>query len=175
MNPLPQPPAGSLHLLPPWLLPLLLFLLLLALLLLVLAILFALWRRRKRRQQRLRERLGEHVQPPSDSDTGDWFTPQVEEIVQSHTRQGSFRDGCHALATAVKRRLEELSGIEMEEKTVTEIKSCLAERKVEKHLLRLRQAQYGKQPPGKNELNELGKQCTSLLGKKRRLRLQGSR
>jgi hypothetical protein len=164
VNPLPGPLAEPLHILPPWLLLAAVLALLLALLLLPF---LWWWRRRRRRQQQPVPRASFAASVPEES--WDWFAPRVDEIVGNHCRERSYREGCHDLSAAVKQRLEELSRLEIEEMTVTEISACLDEDGIDTFLRRLMSHQFDKQPPGKNDLKRLGKESKQLLGKWRLL------
>jgi hypothetical protein len=80
----------------------------------------------------------------------DWFVPRVDQIVNHHCQERTYRKGCHDLSAAVRQRMEELTRIEIEEMTVSEISSCLDERGIEAFLRQLMSHQFGKQPPDKS-------------------------
>jgi hypothetical protein len=168
VSPLPSPLAEPLHILPPWLLLAVVLAFLLALLLP-----FLWWWRRRRR------RLQQPVPParsgaPLPDAVGDWFAPRVDQIVSSHCQERSYREGCHDLSAAVKLRLEQLSRLEIEEMTVTEISACLDEEGIDSFLRQLVRHQFDKLPPGKSDLKRLGKESKRLLVKRRRLRRKES-
>jgi hypothetical protein len=71
--------------------------------------------------------------------------------------------------------LEELSRLEIEEMTVTEISACLDEEGIGTFLQQLVSHQFDMQPPGKSDLKRLGKESKQLLTKRRRLRRKESR
>jgi hypothetical protein len=83
------------------------------------------WRRRSRRLQQPSPQTRAGATGPEAA--GDWFAPRVDQLVGSHCQERTYREGCHDLSAAVKQRLEELSRLEIEEMTVTEISACLDE------------------------------------------------
>ncbi len=123
MNPLPAPLADPLHVLPPASLPALLALAALALL----ALLLMIWRHLRRRRP---EAVPPQVPPPqpvAEAVPAASIGDAIAAIERKYVRSKAFRDGCHALATAVKRHLEKVTGLGVEEMTGAEIKRAFAE------------------------------------------------
>ncbi len=124
MNPLPAPPADPLHVLPPASLPALLALAGLVLALLG-VILVKLWLARRSRAAA--------TKPPAPPPTVPEALPAasigdaIAAIERKYGRSKAFRDGCHALAAAVKRHLERVTGLGVEEMTGAEIEEAFAE------------------------------------------------
>ncbi len=171
MNPLPHPPAEPLHIVPPWLPGVLLLGLLAALGLLLLGSLgWWYWRRREQRRTQLPQAIPASAGGPA----GLSFAEQVDGIVSNHCEHYTAREGCHALARLVRQRLERLTGLDMEEMTVTEMSGRLDEKKIEAHLLKLQRHQFDRKPPRRKHLRRLGTQCKQVLARRRSLRL-GSR
>lgn len=124
MNPLPAPPADPLHVLPPVSLTTLLAMAAPALLLLA-TILFRLWLARRQRTAAAPKPSSPPPVPEAVPATS--IGEAIATIEAQFTRSKAFRDGCHALAAAVKRHLAQVTGLGVEEMTGAEIAEAFAE------------------------------------------------
>ena len=123
MIPLPAPPADPLHVLPP---ASLLALMALVGLALIAFLLLAWWLLRRRRHRSIAEPPPVPPTPVSEPVPAASIDTAIEAIERQFLRSKAFRDGCHALAAAVKRHLERATGLGVEEMTGSEIEQAFA-------------------------------------------------
>ncbi len=118
MNPLPAPAAPPLYILPPASLLALAVLAGLILFALLLALAWKLWRRQRSKPPST---------PPLPTPAGRQrvktgsLGSAIESLEQRTLRTKAFRDGCHALAVLIKKHLEQVTGLGVEEMTSVEI------------------------------------------------------
>ena len=123
MNPLPAPLADPLHVLPPATPQALVAVVGLALLALALMI----WWLRRRRRPRPAATAPSPPPPLPEAIPSASIGDAIAAIERKYVRSKAFRDGCHALAAAVKRHLEQVTGLGVEEMTGAEIQEAFAE------------------------------------------------
>jgi len=147
---LPHPPTDAMHILPPAL-PLLISLALAALALYLLYRLRRFLRKRSRKVQKL-------PTPSKRRTTGDAFGALVGRIEAEYVRSEDYRGGLHALAAAVRTRLEEITGIRALPETVEELAPQLEDAEVEALLVDLRDQRFGRKEPGRTHFRKLCRQ-----------------
>ena len=148
MKPLPVPPADPLHVLPPASLTALLAAA--AAVVLLLAFLFLRWLARRSPAEAA---AGAAAPPPVPEAAPEvLISDAIAAIERRYERSKAFRDGCHALAAAVKRHLEKVTGLGVEEMTGAEIERAFAEG------VRVGGARHGKRVGGP----KLGRFMTAL-------------
>ena len=67
------------------------------------------------------------ARPPAPGPGAVTIDDAIAAIERRFLRSKAFRDGCHALAAAVKRHLDQLTGLGVEEMTSAEIQEAFAE------------------------------------------------
>ena len=160
MSPLPAPIADPLQVLPHAGLLALMALSGLVLLLLALLVLRHLLRRRPRPA----EAPPPVPQPPpavplSAAPIGD----RIAAIERKFTRSKAFRDGCHALAAAVKQHLAQVSGLGAEEMTSAEIAEHLDDARIGRFMTGLSRRRYGRRKPRKRDFGAACHEARELL------------
>ena len=155
---LPHPPAGSMHILPPGLVsPAMLAATVVALLL------FWILRRHFRHSRSA---------PPTPASpvarrgpTRGAFGALIARIEDEFTRSENFREGLHALAGAVRTRLEEVSAISARPETAEEIAASIEDDAVDRFLISLRDHRFGRREPTKSQFRKLCRTSREVLGR----------
>ncbi len=155
---LPHPPAGSMHILPPGLVSLVM----LATTVVALLLLRMLWRRFRRSRP----------SPPAPDPPVARRAPRrgafgalIARIEDEFTRSENFREGLHALAGAVRTRLEEVSGISARPETAEEIAASIEDDAVDRFLISLRDHRFGRREPTKSQFRKLCRTSREVLGR----------
>ncbi|MEM7586636.1 MAG: hypothetical protein AAF560_24820 [Acidobacteriota bacterium] len=123
MTELPTSSAPPLYILPPTGLMMLAALTLAFLLALLLALLWRLWKRRQRRRPAPAPAQKQAAAPPAPAAS---LSSAITELQKRTLRSKTFRDGCHALAVLVKKHLEQITGLGVEEMTSRELQKTFA-------------------------------------------------
>ena len=158
MNPLPAPIADPLHVLPPASLLALMALAGLVLLLLALLVL-------RRLGRRSRPAAATPIPPPpvpADVPTAG-IGDRIAAIERKFTRSKRFRDGCHALAAAVKQHLAQATGLGVEEMTSAEIAERLGDARVGRFMTGLSRRRYGRREPRRRDFGAACHEARELL------------
>ncbi len=156
---LPEPPADPLHILPPASLPVLLAAL--AVLLLVLA--WMMLRRFSRRKPAAATTPPPVPEPAATGTPETGFTARIEAIERKYLKTKEFRDGCHALATAVKTHVGRSTGLDAERLTSPEIARAVEDQRVGRFMIDLSWRRYGRNEPRRKHFVEACARAREVL------------
>ncbi len=166
MSPLPESPAGALHVLPPA--SLLALLALAATFLLLLAVMIArrLLRRRQRPVTEPPTVPRATAPPPSPAIS---IGTRIQALERKFLKTKAFRDGCHSLAVLIKGHLAQVTGLAAERMTSTEIERAIdklpaADPRVGGFMTSLSRRRYGRNAPRRRHFIAACEEARELLG-----------
>ena len=142
-GPLPAPPADPLHILPAWT-----WLLLLAgggLLLLALA--WLVFQTLRRRQPAPAVEPPSVPRPVATAVPAGSIAARIRALERKFLESKAFREGCHALATAVKAHLGLETGLPAERMNSSEIAAAVEDDRVGRFMISLAQRRFGREEP----------------------------
>lgn len=141
---LPAKVHEPLHILPPYLYVLLKLLWYLFWTFIIFAVLAYLW-------SKIKNYLQNKQQLPVQKKGGKPIKKRITDVKDFYSRSGEFRKGCHVLSALMKSHFEEITGYEIEEMTVSEIKKIFNKKEPYGFFRKLANLQYGIQEPDRDD------------------------
>lgn len=103
------------------------------------------------------------------------FAALLMSLEESFSRTGNFREGCHALAAAIRTHLEKQVGQEVEALTAVEMDKAFEDPRIGRFATELRDAQFGREEPTRDLFRRLIREARALFGAGQRHTLRGGR
>jgi hypothetical protein len=157
---LPYDPAGPLPIIPEWIINTLIILALSALA----AVIIYYWLKNRSR-----------VTVSSDQPAADKGMPTSEiihEYYEQYLESGMYRPALHSLSCVLKTHCEKLSGTQVEEMSLSEMRKVITDKEMIGLFNDLVPSQFGREKPQKSEFIAIYKRAMTITGKNKKIRIQ---